>query len=552
MLLLSFIEYTYWVYFSNFKHKTWVFFKNILYNLCMKLDIHALPKNYESLKEIIIDQQKTIDQMREQYQNLQHQIHCFLRNRFGKKSEQGIPGQGSLFDGVLAFPADEQPAMPDQQTPEAVVESPKKSKKRTTRQLPKDLPRKRIEYDLSEQQKQCACGCGRVLKKIGEEVLEQLEIIPAQMFVIEHVRFKYAGCAYDSGVITADMPRQAIDKSMAGPGLLADVLVKKFDDHLPLYRQSEIFARHQIEIARSTLGDWVSACSRTLQPLVMEMKKSVLSSPKIHTDDTTVPVQAPGLKKTKTGRLWIYLGGGRDSPACAVYDYTATRSRAGPAAFLKGYQGYLQADAYSAYDALYSDHMDSGIQEVACMAHVRRKFFEVAAQSKKTGSAHQAMSFIQKLYHIESAAREMDDLGRKALRQEKSTPILKNFKQWLDEHSQRILPKSPLGNAINYALKNWPALLRYLEDGLLDIDNNAAERLMRPIAIGRKNWLFAGSDQGAENAAIMYSLIETCKLHAINPYHYLRDVLMRLPTQLNAKISELLPWNWKPVSSIDQ
>jgi transposase len=219
-------------------------------------------------------------------------------------------------------------------------------------------------------------------------------------------------------------------------------------------------------------------------------------------------------------------------------------------AHLKGYQGYLQADAYQGYDVLYDEQQPHyRIIEVACWAHVRRKFYEVAQQAKTTGSAHQALSFTQKLYHVEREARALDDEARKQLRQEKAKPILEEFKSWLDALKDRLLPKSPVGEAVNYTLKNWLALNRYLEDGMLDIDNNAAERLIKPIKIGVKNYLFNGSDLGAENAAIFYSLIETCKLHHINPYEYLRDILIRLPTQLNSKIDELLPWHWKPVGS---
>ncbi len=422
----------------------------------------------------------------------------------------------------------------------------RKKPRQGQRNFPAHLPRKLIEYDIPEEQKICSCGCGKPLKKIGEEIFEQLEKIPEQLYVIQHVRFKYASCNNDSKIITATMPRQPIDKAIAGPGLLASTIIKKYDDHLPLYRQSEIWGREKIDIPRSTLCDWLHACSMQLKPLIDEMKKYVLSSPKIHTDDTPVPVLEPGRKKTKTGRLWIYLGGGNKAPPCAVYQYTPTREQTGPMEFLRGYRGYLQADAYKGYDILYKKlQKDYAIIEVACMAHVRRKFYDIASQSKKAGSAHEALLFIQKLYHIETQVRELDNESRKVIRQEEEKPILTEFKEWLDKLAGRVVPKSPLGNAIYYAINNWDALLVYLEDGMLDIDNNAAERLIKPIKIGVKNYLFAGSDQGGENAAIFYSLIETCKLHKINPYDYLRDVLMRLPAQLNSKIAELLPWNWK-------
>jgi len=534
---------------------------DLLYNFAMKYTEATLPQDHKTLQIIVLEQQqklegqalkleeqqKAIEHIRQQYDNLQHQIKCLLRNQYGRKSEQGIPGQGSLLDVPTANQTEAPPEKADAEK-ETITYTRKKPRERQ-RQLPAHLPRQRIEYDIPDEQKTCDCGCQQPLKKIGEDVLEQLEIVPAQLYVIQHVRFKY-GCVRDSKVVTAPMPRQPIDKSMAGPGLLADAIIKKYDDHLPLYRQSEMWARQNIDIARSTLCDWVSACAVQLKPIVERLQKIVLTSPKIHSDDTPVPVLDPGSGQTKTGRLWIYLGGGKAAPPCAVYDYTPTRQQTGPMEFLKGYRGYLQADAYSGYDVLFKkEHKDYAITEVACMAHVRRKFYDIAQQAKKAGSAHQALSFIQKLYGVEKQAHELNDTERKKLREEKSRPILDAFKQWLDTLINRVLPKSPLATAVNYALKNWQALERYLEDGMLAIDNNAAERLIKPIKIGAKNYLFAGSDQGGENAAVLYSLIETCKLHQINPYDYLRDVLTRLPTQLNSKIDELLPWNWKSLKT---
>ncbi len=516
----------------------------ILYYFAMKYTATTLPQDQKQLQEIVLEQQNIIEQIRQQYENLQHQVQCLLRNQYGKKSEQGIPGQGNLFDAI----ENNQNAQSSNKIDEDIgpITYTRKKPRVGQRQFPSHLPRKRIEYDIPEEQKICSCGCGQVLKRIGEEILEQLEEVPAQLYVIEHVRFKYAGCRNEPTIITAAMPRQPIDKSIAGPGLLATTIIKKYDDHIPLYRQSEIWERHKIDISRSTLCDWIHACGIQLKPLIEEMKKVVLSSPKIHTDDTPVPVLKPGSKKTKTGRLWVYLGGGNKAPPCAVYEYTPTRQQIWAMEFLKGYRGYLHADAYQGYDILFNkNHKDYAIIEVACMAHVRRKFYEIAQQSKETGSAHEALLFIKQLYQVETEVKELDNEIRKTIRQEKAKPILNEFKEWLDKLINRVLPKSPLGNAVNYALKNWTALIEYLEDGILEIDNNAAERLIKPIKIGVKNYLFAGSDQGGINAALFYSLIETCKLNKINPYDYLRDVLIRLPTQLNSKLNELLPWNWK-------
>jgi hypothetical protein len=340
------------------------------------------------------------------------------------------------------------------------------------------------------------------------------------------------------------MPNQPIDKGFAGPGLLADVLVKKYDDHLPLYRQSEILARHGIDISKQTLCDWVMRCADLLHPIVEAMKPDLLLSPKIHTDDTVIPVLEEGRNTTKEGRLWGYLGNG---PPCVIYDYSPNRQQIWPENFLKNYKGYLQADAYTGYDKLYAD---GNIIEVACMAHARRKFFDIVQANNKIskskeGVAVTALNYIGRLYKIERRIQDLEPLAKKAIRKREATPILKEYKKWLLDKNIKVLPKSPLGQAVNYTLKNWVALTRYLGNGILAIDNNAAERLMRPITVGRSNWIFAGNDRGGRAAATVYSLIETCKLNKINPYEYLVNVLTRLPNTLNRDIRSLLPYAWQ-------
>jgi len=283
-------------------------------------------------------------------------------------------------------------------------------------------------------------------------------------------------------------------------------------------------------------------CAKLLKPIVTLMRTdALLMSRKIHVDDTTFEIQAKG--KTHTGRLWVYYGGAGPASECIVYDYTKTRSQKGPQLFLGNYQGYLQADAYSGYDILY---LNGNIIEVACMAHARRKFFDITAAVEGDTLAHEALDFIGKLYDVEHRAELLSDAQRKAYRKRYAKPILKRFKRWLRRHEKITLPKSPIGKAIAYSLNHWKALSRYLRDGFLHIDNNAAERAIRPLAIGRKNYLFAGTHEAAENAAIMYSLIETCKLHDINTFDYLKDVITRMPAQLMSKLHELLPYNWKP------
>jgi transposase len=279
------------------------------------------------------------------------------------------------------------------------------------------------------------------------------------------------------------------------------------------------------------------------------MEKTVLSSFKIHTDDTKVPVRdvrLPG--KTREGHLWVYSGYNESGPSGIVYKYTPNRQYKWVREFLKDYHGYIQADAFQGYDILYDENKKKAPAiEVACMAHARRKFFDIAKNSKKSCLAATALNYLGKLYKIERAIKDLDPIAKRAIRKRKAKPILKEYKKWLLRKSLHVLPKNPLGKAINYSLKHWPALTRYLANGMLDIDNNKAERLMRVVAVGRSNWLFAGSDRGGHAAAVIYSLIETCKLNHLNPYDYLRDVLARLPNTLMRDIDILLPQNWKPL-----
>jgi len=494
------------------------------------------PKTLAEAIQIISILQNNLQIIEQKYEILQQQMANLLRDKYGKSSEKQPPEKNQL--NPLA---ENEPEEPVKDPTETITYTRKK--RNGHRNIPDTLQRIRIEYIL--QDLTCPCGCGNQLYKIGEVITEQLEIIPAEIYVKQHVRFKYAGCAHQDKVITAVMPNQPIDKGFAGPGLLADVLVKKYDDHLPLYRQSEILARHGIELSRKTMCDWVMQCADILKPVVDAMKPDLLSSPKIHTDDTVIPVLREGGGTAKKGRLWVYCG---SEPPCIIYEYSPDHKQIWSMEFLKDYQGYLQADAYPGYDKIYTS---GKIIEVACMAHARRKFFEIAqANSKSTGSkigiAVTALSHIAKLYKIEAKIKHLEPLAKKAIRKREAKSILKDYKKWLTRQSKRVLPKSPLGNAITYTLDNWFALTRYLGNGILDIDNNNAERLMRPITVGRANWSFAGNDRGGKAAAIIYSLIESCKSNKVNPYEYLRDVLTRLPNTLNRDIRSLLPYIWKP------
>ena len=504
----------------------------------------SIQRSAEVLRRQIEELHLHNEQLHRHNDKLIFQIKNFINSKYGKKSEKNKSGE--LPDGYVQLTlfsvAEKDEAevngtvVPEVEQQETITYTRKK--RNGHRNKPKDLPIMRIEYQLEDLT--CPCGCGNKLHKIGEVITEQIEIVPAKIFIKRHARFKYAGCANQNKVITAAMPNQPIDKGWAGPGLLADVLVNKYDDHLPLYRQSERLARHGIDISRKTLCDWVMKCADILSPVVEAMKPDLLSSAKIHTDDTVVPVQEKGKSKTKQGRLWVYMGCG---PPCVIYDYSPNRQQKWVEGFLKNYQGYLQADAYTGYDKIYNTKK---IIEVACMAHARRKFYEVAKLHNKTGKAVNALNYIGKLYKIEAQIRNSTAIAKKAVRRREAKPILKAYKKWLLKSCAAVLPKSPLGKAIAYTLKNWIALTRYLGNGILDIDNNAAERLMRPITIGRKNWIFAGSDRGGMAAATIYSLIETCKLNKINPYDYLSDILARLPNTLYRDIKSLLPYNWQP------
>lgn len=379
------------------------------------------------------------------------------------------------------------------------------------------------------------------MQRMGKVITEQLECEPAKLYVIEHVRFKYSCQRCKDNIVTAALPPQPIDKGLPGPGLLTEVILNKYQDHLPLHRQQQRFARAGVDLPRSTLCDWVMQCGALLKPIVDLMRTdALLPGIRIFTDDTTCPVLAKG--KTHTGRLWVYIGGGRDSPNCVVYDYTKNRSQTAPQIFLQGYRDYLQADAYAGYDILYKD---KSIIEVACWAHSRRKFMDIIKAAKKPGLADIAVNYIGQLYEVERKAKHLSSLQRKYYRRKHSKPILKRLYRWLKQTQEHTLPKSPIRLAINYTLNHWRALMNYCRDGFLNIDNNTAERAIKTVVIGRKNYLFAGSHDGAKNAAILYSLIETCKLIGINPFAYLKDVLTKLPTTLMKDLKTLLPYNWK-------
>ena len=464
-----------------------------------------------------------------------------LDARRNRKSEQLSTDQLALFEAAWqARQADAEPIEPDSSdddpnaTPGAGVSA---AKKRTGGRQPlaRHLKRERIVHDLAEEEKHCS-DCQQDLRPIGEESSERYEYIPAQLTVIEDICKKYA-CACT--VKTATKPSQPIEKSTAGASLLAQVIVAKTADHLPLHRQEKIFERHGVDISRKTMGGWLAQCADLLKPLYGSMKEVLFRSKVIGTDDTSVKVLDVKLPFARTGRIWPYSGDA--AHPVILYDYTATRERAGPEEFLKGYRGYLQADAYGGYDAFFKDPA-RGLIEVGCWAHARR-YFHKALESDQARMGP-ALLLIAQLYRVEKQARSLTAEDRLGLRQLQSQPILEKLRNYLLEIQVEVLPKSPEGRAVRYTLKNWSALTRYCEDGDLQIDNNATERAIRGVAVGRNNWVFFGSDEGGKTAAVLRSFVASCQRVGVDPFVWLKDILSRIADHPITRIAELLPHNW--------
>jgi transposase len=372
------------------------------------------------------------------------------------------------------------------------------------------------------------------------EETQQYDYKPADVFVIVHQRVKYACKCCQGQVAIAAKPAPPIERGLPGPGLLAQIVVDKHQDHLPLYRSEGRFARLGVTLPRSTMCDWMAACATLLTPLWQALRQLVLQSKVLHTDDTTVPVRDESQSTHRYGRLWDYIGDA-DHPG-VVFDYTSTHARDGPVAFLKDFQGYLQADAFAGYDGIYTGS-NGTIIEVACWAHARNKYKD--AQGTDPERALAAKAWVRKLYDVEDEAKEWSSAERLRLRQEKSRPLLTSLRQWLVAQQALVLPKSPIAAAMNYTLNQWEALNRYTTDGDLHIDNNISERTLKLIGIGRANWLFVGSDQGGKTAAVLFSFTATCKHLGIDTFAYLRDVLEHLPTHPKDRLEEFLPHRWQ-------
>jgi transposase len=559
-----------------------------------------LPDDLATLKRMVLELLATVQEQERDRAALEHRLAVLLARLYGPRTERFDPNQ------PRRGPAAEAAAAPPPAAAATAAKPKRRCRPHGRRRLPENLPREPKHHELSEAARICP-GCGQVRVDIGVDKSEQLEYQPASLRVIEHFVHKYvcpccskpaapaAGPprgpsqesapmpSHESGapsgppapgpldgpaaplaprpgatdgdrapgpaaavVIAAAKPAMPIAKGLPGPGLLAHLIVSKYVDHLPLHRLEHIYERQGLFLPRSTLCDWLAACAALLQPLYEQLVAVVLQSRALHTDDTTVKLQDPRSHQLSTARLWAYLGDA--AHRYNAFDFTINRKRDGPQQFLANYQGYLHADAFSGYDGLYLPDPATArarIIEVACNAHARRKFYE--ARTSDAQRSHQALAYYRQLYELESGARNLHftDGQRLQMRQDLSVPILAQFHDWLVQQRPAVLPKSPMAEALGYALNNWSALVRYTEAGFLAIDNNVAEREMKRIAIGRKNWLFVGSPQGGQTAAVLMSFTSTCQRVGIEPWAYLHDVLGRLPTIPAGQLGDLLPDPWQ-------
>jgi transposase len=513
-----------------------------------------LPQDVPTLHALIRELVDALQQSQQACAGLQQRLDQLLRRLYGPKAERFDPQQPWLLPELAdaAEPALPLPAPEANAEPASGSKPPRQGHGR--KPLPKDLPRRRQEHILPEAQRLCPC-CGEVCQKFGEELREQLDYQPASLFVWQHVRFKYACPKCHDHVTAAPVPVAVIDKGLPGPGLLAQVVASKYADHLPLHRLERILGRHGIALARSTMCGWMGQVATRLRPVVDLMAGLVRQSKMLHTDATKMPyLDEAAPQRTLSGQMWVYYGD-RDHPF-NVFDFCRDHSARGIDAFLQAndYHGYLNADALNVYDHLFGS---GAILEVGCWAHCRRNFYE--AKESAPARAHLVLARIRQLYEVEAEAKQLiaegalpggdADAVRQRLRQERALPVVTALCQWLCEEETKVLPKSPMGQAIAYALRHWRALTRYLDDGFLDIDNNLAELTLRHIAIGRKNWLFAGSQAGARTAAVLFSVTSTCHRHRVDAFAYLHDLLQRLahePQPPAEVLRNWLPDRWKP------
>jgi transposase len=486
----------------------------------MKITRKNRQESPENLYQIIDDLKTELASYKLKYANLLEEIRLAKQHRFAPSSEKNIL-QPDLFDEAgIELPEE----VNEQLSDEIEVKSHTRKQHPVRRKLPEYLPREVVLHDIPAADK--VCHCGEHLVRIGEEVSEQLKYIPAQVSVIQHMRPKYACKPCQENVKIAPMPTLLLPKSIATPELVAHVIISKYCDHLPLYRQEAMWGRMEVDMPRSSLCGWILKTAELCEPLIKLLQKNITSHDYVQADETTVQVlNEIGRDNQTKSYMWVYRGGG-DKPNI-VYEYQETRGGYHAQRFLAGFKGYLQSDAFSGYNwALH----DNNIISVGCHAHARRPFAELAKSNKNSGLAHDALKFYRKLYAIEKEARDnqLSSEARHQLRQEKSVPILAAFKKWLDHHLTKTSEQGVIGKAIRYCLSHWNELNNYLQDGNIEIDNNLVENAIRPFALGRKNWMFNASPSGAKAGAIFYSLIETCKANNIEPYKYLCVMLNRI------------------------
>lgn len=515
--------------------------KNIL-SLQFAQEKNQLANKIERQENTIEHQENKISQHLEKIAQLEEQIQLLRFARFASRSEKFVhPHQCSLFDEPQVLP-EELPAIEEAEA-EIQVASYVRTKKGGRKALPAYLPREEIHHPLAEDQKQCACGC--LLTKIGEERTEQLALIPASAKVLVHVREKWACKTCEDTIKTADLPLQPIPKSIASPSLLAHVLVCKYEDHLPLYRQENILQRIGVDIARSTLSHWIIRCGDLLKPLVELMHQIILDYDISYADETPIQVLKEKGRAAESKSMMWYFAGGPPKQRCVLYEYHPTRAGAVARQFFQGYQGYLHCDGYSGYEALFATQK---VIHVACWAHARRKFAEIIKASKNPpGFAVTVINLLKKVYHLEKQFKEQallpDEIYQR--RQAEAKPILLDLKKRLEENYPKTPPGSTIAKAIKYSLNQWDGLMNYLLDGRLEIDNNASERGIKTFATGRRNWLFSDQPQGAHASAVIYSLIQTCKMHSVEPYAYFTHVLAKIPTATSSEsLSKLLPFHY--------
>jgi len=503
----------------------------------------ALPDEPAALKRIIAAMAQDAVNAQAEIAKLKFQLARYRRAEFGRSSEklEREVEQLELAIETLEIDQAERLAMA---SPAAatVVASAVEAQKPARRPLPDHLPREDVVHLAGH-----ACpSCGGALRRIGEDITETLDYVPGRFKVVRHIREKLS-CRACETVVAAPPPDHAIARGRAGAGLLAHIVVSKYDDHLPLYRQAEIYAREGVNLETSTLSGWVGATAAALKPLVDALTADVVAADTLHVDDTPVPVLAPGTGKTKTGRLWVYVRDERPfagtRPPAALFFYSADRKGEHPRTHLKEFRGVIHADGYAGFNELFAGNR---ITEAACWAHVRRKFFDVHAATASP-IAKEALDRIGQLYSVEDTIKGLPPEHRRRERQQRSKPIAEALAAWADETVRRLSRKSELATAFRYMRGRRTALGRCFDDGRLALDNNPAERALRCVAIGRKNYLFAGSDTGGRRAAALYSLIESAKLNGLDPQRYLADLLARIADHPARQIAELLPWQWQPV-----